>query len=413
MKTSKNPRKGLIFYVITAISILLVPLGVHSDPLLNGIASHSELGKEQFIAGLYTSTLSDQSRDILLAEEEKRIQVRVTAERFSSRRFKRMWIEGMAINASSVELAEQSKNMAAFRNMLKIKLIQGDIFTIDRSLEKVSVSLNGALLGEIDDPVFFDLLLRTWIGPVPLSSDFRKNLLTNGDVEDEALDRYLSTVPTDERIAMVEDGVRQLNEGTANQESSSDSPVVAAIAPVIQQPSAPRPSVAAPVIQIDQPTIDPVAENNAEPAAETANEPEVEVAAPEPVQEVAVAAPEPKPEKKSESIFEEDEEEFTAQTLLEQQLYIANLKRWSQKYLKYPRTALNRGYEGNVRLELVLDRAGKVQSIEFLEEAPYRTLNKEAEKAVKRAEPFPEMPQILKGDSFTFTLPISFQLVSK
>ena len=416
MKTSKKTRKGVIFYLIASISIFLVPVVGQTDPLLNGIASHSELGKEQFIAGLYTTTLSDQSRNILLAQEEKRIQVRVTAEKFSSRRFKRMWIEGMAINSSSVELAEQSKNMADFRNMLRIKLIQGDIFTITRSLENISVSLNGALLGEIDDPIFFDLLLRSWIGPVPLSSGFREKLLTNGDVDEATLDRYLATVPTDERIAAVEAGVEQINSASTSEQNNSSRQTVA-LAPVIEQPSVPtKPDVAAPVIQIDSPTITPVSEENAATVADTSTtttQDSNESAPEEPVEQVAAIPQPPEPANEPESIFEEDEEEFTAQTLLEQQLYIANLKRWSQKHLKYPRTALNRGYQGNVRLELVLDRGGKIQSVEFLEESKYKTLNKEAQKAVKRAEPFPEMPKILKGDSFTFTLPIAFKLVSQ
>ncbi len=396
-----------------------------AQSLLNGIATHTELGKEQFVAGLYTSILTDDSKSILLSNDEKRIEVRVTADRFSSRRFKRMWIEGMAINASSVELANQSNNMAKFSNMLKVKLIPGDIFAINRDTESVKVEINGTELGSIDDPLFFDLLLRTWIGPVPLSSEFRDNLLSAGEIDGALLARFQATEPKQSRIAAIEEGVLALRNSSTNN-TPKDKPVInvpkVAIAapktPTTKQDSGTEPKIQAPTLDIAKPEIAAPGDIALAPKIEAPKNQETTASVavtPEPKVEDKVVETVAKVEEKiTESIFEEDDqEEFTAANLLEQQLYIASLKRWSQKHLRYPRTSLNKGHEGNVRLEITVNRKGKVTNLETLEESKYKLLNKEARAAVKRATPFPKMPELIDGDSFTFTLPIAFKLVSK
>lgn len=384
---------ALIFIGLSAAAIS------RAEPLLNGVAIHEELGKEQFIAGLYTSTLSSSPNEILISREDKQIQVRVLAKRFSSRRFKRMWIEGMAINASPTELEKHAKNMATFTNMLKLKLTSGDIFAVNRSSEVVTVTLNGSTLGELDDPQFFDLLLRTWIGPVPLSSEFRSALLARGEIAPAPLARFEGTRPSDERIATVEAALAQLRQpnqvaAAPKKVTPGPKPVVTAPKPKIEQPIAKEPKVAvsAPTLAIPEPEV-----KKEEPK-------------PEPVKEVALA---PQEEILDESIFDDDDVEFTAESLLVEQLYISRLKRHSHKFLRYPERAWERNKEGNVRVSVTINRSGKVQEVTMLEEADYSPLNKEAVKATKRASPFPAMPDDVNGEDFSFTIPIVFKIVDK
>jgi len=390
---------------------------------LNGVATHSELGKELFIAGLYTSTPSSSMRDILIANEEKQIQVRVTADRLSSRRFKRMWIEGMAVNASPKELKEQSGNMAIFSNLLKIKMTKGDIFSVDRyhtnigdSVESaVRISINGATLGEISDVKFFDLLLRTWLGPVPLSSDFRADLLKSGDVDAGLLASYESTTPSEERIAIVAEAAQTL----ISSRSTPGNRVVG------NSPALNPPSVSPPAPSQSQ--VDNTSQSDPEPAPEIAIAPPAPQLVPtpspspspkpEPEEEVKpetieVAKVEPQAQPAPSEIFEDEEEEgeFTAESVLSQQLYVSSLKKYSNKYLKYPSVALKRGYEGNVRLIVVIDRNGKVINYETLEKSKHNSLNKAATRAVRKADPFPPVPKEVSGDTFTFSLPIAFRM---
>ncbi len=381
------------------ILILFAFCGAQStaDPLLNGVATHAELGKDQFIAGLFVSTLSSVPNAILASQEEKRLQVRVLAEQLSSRRFRRMWIEGMAINSSPAELERNADNLAKLSNMLKIKMIAGDIFTVDRTFEQIRVSINGTTLGEIDDPRFFDLLLRTWIGPVPLSSDFRADLLSEGSIKPGPLSLFESTRPSDARIAAIEQAVaaRAAAEETAQQEPGEGSDTVAALTPAQglagsgATAEAPKVDIAAPKIETASPTPKP------RPTP-----------TPKPV--IALA---PQEEELDESIFEDDDGDvFTAESLLKEQLYYSQLAKYTNRFLRYPQRAWDRGREGNIRLRVTIDRKGKVVDTEFLEEAKYSSLNKEARNAVGRASPYPSMPEDIDGDEYSFTFRIAFRI---
>ncbi|WNO10148.1 TonB family protein [Teredinibacter sp. KSP-S5-2] len=403
IRTKKTPISQ-IGRLITIAALSIASLCASAEPTINGMSTHSELGKEQFIAALFTETLTDSSRDVLLADENKRIQVRVTADRLSSRRFKRMWIEGMAINASPAELEKQAQNMADFSNMLKIKMLQGDIFTIDRGSDTVKVILNGVQLGEIESTQFFDLLLRAWIGPVPLSSEFRSKLVANGKVESGLQSRFDETRPSDERIATVDELAQSI--AARHQEASEDQTDIPKVA--VDLPS--EPTVAAPKIATA-----PL------PTAKVDIAPPAAVAATKPTPEPPKAKPQPKAKPKPklamapkeellDDELEEDDLDFTAESLLEQQLYIAKLKKWSSKFMKYPSRALSLSQEGIVRLAVTIDREGKVLNIESVQNSDYSALDKAAEKGVKRASPFPAMPEKMSGEQFTFSLPVVFQL---
>ncbi len=387
----KNSR--YISALIAKCAILLalsLAAKLYADPLLNGVATHSELGKEQFIAGLFTSTLSTSSNSILSTQEKKRLQVRVLAPKLSSRRFRRMWIEGMAINSSPSELEKYARDMANFSNMMKIKMIAGDIFTIDRTEESVQISINGILLGEIDDPQFFDLILRTWIGPVPLSSEFRDDLLTEGSIKPGPLTRFETTKPSDERIAAIDSAVSFKRAGKADSKqeiASTEKPQAKAPidAPVIKAPIA--------KIQLAAPTV-----VEATPK-------------PKPTAAPVVVASIVQPEKLDESIFDDDDEDdLTAESLLKEQLYYSQLAKYTHKYLQYPSRAWDRGREGNIRLKVTIDRKGKVKETVILDSARFKSLNKEARKAVSRASPYPVMPDELKGEDYSFTFRIAFKI---
>jgi len=390
---------------------LLLCLSAQADPLLNGLSIHTELGKERFIAGLSVSSLSTNSRDILITNEDKRIQVRILADRISARSFKRMWIEGMAINASSSELTENAQNMADFSNMLKVKLVAGDIFSVDRSGGEVNVVLNGITLGTIPSTKFFDLLLRTWIGPVPLSSDFRDGLLMAGKIDDALLSRFDATYPSDERIAAIQGKIDA--QPKAQPKVDGSTPAVA-VATQVEAPI-PPPAVVAPAVGVI------AAPGNSAPAIPSPNE--VELAATQeesPAIQPPTPAPTPVPVQQAsipkQALLdadlmdeEEDDLDFTAEGLLQQQLYIASLKKWSYKYLSYPRRAMDRGWEGNVRLSITINRDGEVLDVVITEEAKHSTLTKEAVRAAKRASPFPPIPNEIGGEEFAFTLPVVFK----
>lgn len=165
--------------VFLSVVFLNFAASVQAAPRLNGMAVHVQLGEEQFIAALYADTLSTESRDLLLKDEDKAIELRVLTDNLFARRFQRMWIEGIAINAGATEMERHAQNLASFSNALKFKMTKGDILRIERLTAEKStkVYLNRQLIETLPNAQFFDLLLRTWLGPVPLSSQFKEALL--------------------------------------------------------------------------------------------------------------------------------------------------------------------------------------------------------------------------------------------
>ncbi len=381
--------------------LFITSANLSAAPLLNGLAPHIELGQEQFLAALYVDSPSSAPSTLLSANEHKRMELRITARRLSTRRLNSLWIEGMAINVPGSLLTKHADNMVKFTSLLKGRLVAGDILSIDTAPgEGTRVSLNGVELGQIYADGFFELLLRTWIGSVPLSSDFRDNILKGGgEVDAELVARFQAITPRKGRVAAIEAWLQEDTPPTvAPPEVAKDIPRL----PDKPQVSAPRLAIA---------SAPKLAQPNGKPKSAKGKP---KIAAPhKPAPKVAAATKAPEPEDIDEAPEEEPEdpaEVFTAESLLSRQLYHSKLLKWTYKYISYPKRAISRGQEGSVRLAVVIDRKGKVKQVSPVEESRYSTLNKEALGAVKRAEPFPPVPDEVGGKEFEFSLPIVFRL---
>src|SRR5690606_17577956 len=104
----------------------------------------------------------------------------------------------------------------------------------------VDISLNNVLLGTISDEKFFPMLLRTWIGSVPLSSTYRENLLKVGDISADLRARYDAINFSSTRATQVAAWTKPEPEPVtvASSSSSARSSTPATPAPVIEAPIA-------------------------------------------------------------------------------------------------------------------------------------------------------------------------------
>lgn len=80
------------------------------------------------------------------------------------------------------------------------------------------------------------------------------------------------------------------------------------------------------------------------------------------------------------------------------------------KYKKYPKIAAMRNWQGEAIVELQLDGNGKLQSKKIVQSSGHDVLDKQALEMVEKALPFPAPPEVLRGNSFTITVPIPFKL---
>lgn len=378
------------------LGILVGLLGAlaNAEPRLNGLAVNSEFGKERFIAALYTDNRSTNVEDLFDNNVHRRMQVKVTADSISARAINSMWIEGMAINNPSAALEAEADNLAALNNMVRRRLREGDVLTFDAEPGNgMTVSLNGVELGHLRSNEFFNMLLRTWIGNIPLSTEFKSGLMAGGTVDEELARRYAAIQPGAERIAAVEGWLDSAPAGSASSASG-----IAPPAPTVE--IAPPPALA--VVPAPAPAAAP------EPAPAATPEP-----APPPV--AAAPAPRPAPPPPQPAPVEDDDEDLeevmvTAESLLVRQRYISDVLHKTLQNMRYPRRALERGQQGSIRLTVTVNRSGELQDVQVLEESAYSLLNREATASVERASPFAPLPASIAGDNLSFGIPVTFQL---
>lgn len=377
---------NLIFRTLGTFFLIAVGVSVQAKVQLNGLAEHSELGNKQFVAAVYAETLTTDARALLMADEDKAMELRMLDERVYPRRFQRMWIEGMAINAGDRELEKYAEMMAQFGNMLTMKLRAGDVLRIERHTgSHVVVTLNGLELGTLTDPRFFDLLLRTWLGPVPLSTDFKEALLAGGEVDTRMREAYLQIMPTPERIAALGEMIGGEAASSPNSDEKPLPEVASIVAPTPVLPLPPAPAL-----------------TRVEPSASEAQA----QAKPTPEREPSVV-------QKADPAPREDENSavaINASSLLSEQRYISLLTRRTGSFVEYPRSALKRNQEGTVRLIVTVARSGEVIEVGVLEKSRYDSLNQAAREAVEKASPYPPIPEDLSLEEYRFTVPVAFRI---
>ncbi|OZY83964.1 hypothetical protein CBP51_19435 [Cellvibrio mixtus] len=233
------------------------------------------------------------------------------------------------------------------------------------------------------------MLLATWIGNVPLSSDYRDSLLKVGDVDAGLRGRFASITPAASRTT----------------EIAAWSKAAAIEAPVaVETPAAAKPDVP----KLDAPTIDKPKLDIPPPVARQSSASKSSVAAAV-VAQVASSSAAPAPT----AVAEDDDEDgpaLTAQTLLARQFYVSDSIKKIRAKTKYPQRALDRNQAGNVRVAVIVDRDGNLISSNIIESSQYDLLNKEALDAIKRSAPFPALPEAITGTRFEFSVPMRWAL---
>ncbi|MEN0035413.1 MAG: TonB family protein [Cellvibrio sp.] len=355
-----------LFRVLLSLILLTVCQLARAEPMLNGISVQQELGQEVFIGALYTESLSNNADTLISTNQPARMELKIaSAEGMTTRRFSRMWIEGMAINSKADVLTAQADNMVKFDGLFKGRFLKDDHIVFANTPDKgVNISVNGVLLGNIKDNLFFSMLLSTWIGKIPLSSDYRDSLLKVGDVNAALRTRFEGIKPSAARMA-------EINTWTGAQ-----------VAAVTKSS----------------------ASSKAASSVATAEKPVAVVAAP-------VAKPVVTPAAPAKAVEEDDDSSaLTAQSLLARQFYVSDAIKKIRSKTKYPQRALDRGQAGNVRVGIIIDRQGNIIGTNILENSKFELLNKEAIEAIKRSAPFPALPAEIAGARFEFSVPMRWTL---
>jgi len=169
--------------------------------------------------------------------------------------------------------------------------------------------------------------------------------------------------------------------------------------PIVKEPPPPPPK---PIVKEPPPLPKPVIEQPLPPPLPQAKEPE-------PIKELPVLPPEdivPIDMPREETVAPKIDPLQEAKIIEDYgQLLAAHIS----QFKRYPRIAQRRGWEGELTLEVRLDKHAKILNIMILNKSNYDVLDQEAIKMIERSKPLPK-PTDLTSETFTVFIPIKFGL---
>jgi protein TonB len=89
----------------------------------------------------------------------------------------------------------------------------------------------------------------------------------------------------------------------------------------------------------------------------------------------------------------------------------ADLEQAFALHFRYPRLAIKRGWQGEVRLGLRIEANGHLSQVRVLQGSGYGLLDKAAMKSLIKVETLPKAIALLNGHSLDLILPVKYQLL--
>lgn len=369
--------RDVILVILCSILASTANATGNNELTMNGAAIYEDLGKKQFVAALFTQLPQSNANSIQLAESPKRMEVRILND-YSKRRWLNLWMQSISINNDRASFSGSAQEVIDIMQAPKSAPKKGDVieYLYDPG-SGTSVRFNGTELVSNYPNNVFNILLRTWIGPIPPSTAFKEQLL-GLSADDQAFEFLQSVKPQPSRISLA--------------------------ASWMAPPPIPE--------QRDEPVVEPlpiIAEGGT-------TEPQVDPLIPEPVIE-QLASEEPDHETGAEKVLDTESADledsvldFDVTEALAQRDYTPLVVRQIYKAISYPNRAVEKNQQGTVRIAVSIERSGELVSATITQESDFRILNQAALKAVKKAAPFTALPDEMKTDVFEVNLPITFRL---
>lgn len=150
------------------------------DLRLNGAGVRHKAIFKVYVAALYLPEKKDNVQDILSVTGPRRLTLSMLRE-VSSESFGQSFMEGLNKNSTKVEKSKIIQQMLRFGEMFAAipELKKGDVIAVDWIPNVGSVcTLNGKRVAEpFPDIVFFNALMKIWLGENPADANLKRALL--------------------------------------------------------------------------------------------------------------------------------------------------------------------------------------------------------------------------------------------
>jgi hypothetical protein len=160
-----------------------------AELVLNGAALRKKyMIVDVYIGGLYLEQASRDPDTIIQTDGYKRMLFHVLLKRVSARKVANALNEALVINITKEEHNRLKPQIDDFLALFDdIRLHQGDEVTIDYLPgQGTLVHIPGREDTLLEGKDFYDALLKVWIGPQPVSKDFKQQML--GVMDEDGMD---------------------------------------------------------------------------------------------------------------------------------------------------------------------------------------------------------------------------------
>lgn len=400
---------GLWQYWLAAV-LLLTVLQAHAQAWqTQGYAHYEEFNRPLFIATLQTPHTIASVNDLLTRKLPFRLELAIDTEALSGSRFRRLWLEGISINHTPGQLQQQSRELSAFSAFLAQKLYRGDRFTVEyRPDHGTRITHNDNAMPDTHGSQLGIMLLRGWLGDIPLSSQFRQDLVNPVSADAPIAINFARLQPSPE-VAVATAAVS--TPASAATRAAIAAPAAALpMEKTVIKPAAQGPAVTAVIPEPQAATGGPVRQSAPQPApkilAVDAVTAKPEIPAAVTVSATGAIAP-IESDADTSSVLDTD---FNQELLALHQAYYIQLVREVNKYKTIPFQAFQRRWEGTVKLQITINSQGKIIDRQVIEASPHALLNQQALDAAVSAEPFSAIPTRLGASEFTFSVQLDYRL---
>ena len=398
---------------------------------LNGIGTVRQLNLNYYHVAFYIDQTSSQSEFVLDARRKRVLHLHVTADRLFASSTARHFREMIHLNNNRADIEKEFDNLTRFYQIFRHGLARGDEIVIDASdARSTRIYINGTEQIRVNSPLFFNLLMRCYVGAQPPSQQLKNDVLNlNTTTVTQQLGDINSLSAQESRV--------DLYKNVSALAAIKTTPTPATVAPVVVAPVAATP---APVISTPPPATSPPAvaansstkpsnsnnkptpQNTARPTenpskAATPPEAQLAVTSANKTEPVPTATPAEKPTSPtviaSASPLKPISDTDAAELLASYQLALEKLL---QTHLEYPKRELKQKYgltqmarvKGSIILNLNLDRSGEINAISYVQKSPDPILDEAAMSTIEKQAPFTPLSNQLSESSYEFYVELKF-----
>lgn len=189
----------LILSFVTTL-ILSLSFTANAEPELRGYGAFSSLNKDWMLMALY----SDAVEDAALENTPQRLEIKITTEKFSPRRFRSLWLETLAVEHGTAKVEAMKGELKQFFNVLQGPLKKGDVLIVEVVGKITEIKINYHTLAKLSEG-FLPTIVQSLIGKHPPTQALKIGLTGHAGLREQTnlgirFDRLEPTLP---RIAEI------------------------------------------------------------------------------------------------------------------------------------------------------------------------------------------------------------------